>query len=172
MHPEAHAPAVAVQIHADYLASFQRMQTQFGNGNTDGINTYDPNSLALKVYAYGSALNSGGRCRAPCSAARSRAMPGTRQGGGQETCVPMEWCVTPCCWCCAAAVITGGSVQPQGGNTYTMVVNSVMASVGDYFNVRACLFSVHASPACCLHGGVLTTAVLPTWQPSLQPELA
>lgn len=55
----------AVQVHADYLASFQRMQTQFGNGVTDGINTYDPNSLQLKLYDYGSSLNSGGHWNAP-----------------------------------------------------------------------------------------------------------
>ncbi len=65
MHSEAHAPTLAVQIHADYLASFQRMQTQFGNGVSDGINTYDPKTLALKVYAYGTALNSGEASQAP-----------------------------------------------------------------------------------------------------------
>ena len=56
----------AMQIHADYLASFQRMQTQFGNGITDGMSTFDPNSLALKEYEYGPNLNSGRHRSTPC----------------------------------------------------------------------------------------------------------
>ena len=46
--PRPHAAALAAQIHADYLASFQRMQNQFGNGVTDGINTYDPTYAAAQ----------------------------------------------------------------------------------------------------------------------------
>ena len=79
MRSEAHAPAFAVQIHADYLASFQRMQTQFGNGVSDGINTYDPKTLALKVYAYGTALNSG-------EASQSPLLSSTQQGSALASC--------------------------------------------------------------------------------------
>ena len=49
----------APQIHADYLASFQRMQSQFGNGVTGGINTYDPTTLQLKTYEFGAGLGAG-----------------------------------------------------------------------------------------------------------------
>ena len=37
----------------------------------------------------------------------------------------------------AAAVLTPGTVQYQGGNTYYMQVGSVLPNVGDYFTVRA-----------------------------------
>ncbi len=40
------------------------MQNQYGNGQTFGINTYDPTTLQIKTYAYGVALNAGGRCGA------------------------------------------------------------------------------------------------------------
>ena len=124
----------ATQVHADYLASFQRMQTQFGNGVTDGINTYDMNTLQLKTYAYGPALNSGGW---HCSW-----HPPTES--------PMILQDMPSGLRCAAAIVTPGSVVYLGGNSYTMQVVSVYPSVGDYFTVRAvACCNARRCPAVC-----------------------
>ena len=87
---EAQAPTFAAQIHADYLASFQRMQTQFGNGNIYCVNSYDPTTLALKTYAYGTALNSGRHLTCSCSAALCWA----RHGVARRRMLPQEWCMT------------------------------------------------------------------------------
>ena len=122
----------AMQVHADYLASFQRMQTQFGNGNTGGINTYDPNTLQLKVYEYGSALNSGEALQR-CLHGLPLLISTEHILQGQAT------LLSQCRSFAAAGNITPGSVQALGGNMYTFQMAYVQPNVGDYWTVRAFL---------------------------------